>query len=338
MLTPAFVEVSHCPVCGSADGQTLNAPVMDPKPNFYVQALAAFTNMTVQAIASTIKQYKCRECLSVYLNPYFSPDILSDFHMAISPRHRLGWQNFEKQLLGQWGDVPKLSAIAKRLEDRHGPLRSYGEYACPFQGYLLATVPAQELVARLTNFELQRWSDRPGTPLPIRLVNRVQRTQARLFRALLTARRASRRVQATQALPSVGTSQRVLLVESSTQRWGLGCSKYGSCFECGASLLNCKVRFLDELAVDQEGRLDLVGCFNSLDHSTSPLRVVETLKKLARVIIVAGHLPDHAGYQHRFAFGTETIERIADRLGLGFEDITTEMWGPHAKMYATVLA
>ena len=79
---------------------------------------------------------------------------------------------------------------------------------------------------------------------------------------------------------------------------------------------------LDELAPNSA---DLVGIFNSLDHVENPVAVLRKCLEVAPNVVVAGHEPSRAKYQHAYAFDADTIRRLGERHSFTVTDLVGQM-------------
>lgn len=103
--------------------------------------------------------------------------------------------------------------------------------------------------------------------------------------------------------------------------WGSNCVRYGaSCRYFARTVLDAHVIPINE--ADRTGlpRFDLIGIFNSLDHTTFPMDVIRRCLGLAEHVLIVTHHATLAGKQHWFAFSDD----FAAWLGKSLEGITAE--------------
>jgi hypothetical protein len=280
---------------------------MNTKPDSYTERFADFVGTSHDHLVEGARQFVCTDCGTVFLDPYLGDTAQAMLYQLASPTHVSGWTEWEIAARTGQGP-PHMLQLAAQLEAQHGPIKHYVEVACPFSGMLLATAEPQNL---------RGW--KPSTAVSAKYdwrMTRMARLHSRLERLTLRAADvmlAVRRVLSKSARP-VGSGsrplgeRRTLALAPSLRRWNLGCSRYGSsCGQVAMQTLDCEVVLLDDMLPDSA---DMIGIFNSLDHVQNPLQLLRRCLEVAPRVVVGGHEPNRAKYQHPFALDAETLRRL----------------------------
>jgi hypothetical protein len=103
--------------------------------------------------------------------------------------------------------------------------------------------------------------------------------------------------------------------------------RYGSsCQYFAHTVLGAHVIPLGEAYQSGILHFDLIGIFNSLDHTVFPLDVIHKSLQLADHVLVVTHHARHAGKQHLYAFGDDFTGWLNRSLqGVSAEDLCSEM-------------
>lgn len=305
-----LVPVSKCPLCGSVRRQLASKNIMNTKPDSYTERFADYVGTPHDQLVADARQFVCEDCGTVYLDPYFTDASQAQLYQLASPTHISGWTEWEIAARTGQGR-PHMLQLATQLEAHHGPVGHYVEVACPFSGMLLAT--AEPTI-------LRSW--KPSSAVSVKpdwRMTRMARLHSGLERLMLRAVDvvlALRRISGKSAQP-VGkgsrplSGRRTLALSPSLRRWNLGCSRYGSsCGQVAMQTLDCEVALLSDLPSDSA---DMIGIFNSLDHVQDPLDVLLKCLTIAPRVVVGGHEPNRAKYQHPFALDAETLRRLGTK-------------------------
>ena len=302
--------VDSCPLCaGSAwSVQTQRMPVAED--NRYARELAELLGLSVRDLAASVTERTCSQCFSVFLSPYPTYDVQSRMYLSRSPAHALGWKNFEAALQG----VASRTDCLRLAQEMGVPLSAgplvIAEFGCPFYGpSLRESVLANRLDARFMRM-LDKPRSRDALSRPARLDAMMQRVAARFIALALWVRRRPRGKR-EEALTFPG--ERIMIVDESLLRWGRSCIRYGyNCAAVASEALEMKVLTIDQLS-RQRRRVDLSIVFNVIDHCDRPLEVLDVLAESSRLLMLAGHLPEQAALQHRFAMTEATAQFLARR-------------------------
>jgi hypothetical protein len=73
-----------------------------------------------------------------------------------------------------------------------------------------------------------------------------------------------------------------------------------------------------------QGRFDVLGFFNTLDHQDRPLAALDRAVAAARAVVVETHPDEEAGRQHLFVINAAIVRTCADR-GWFVEDFSDEI-------------
>lgn len=334
--TIALVPTERCPVCGAADREAADG--MSTGGTVYLRHAAAPLGLSVHQLIDRVHVYRCLSCGGYFCDPWLSPELASHLFCAGAPDHIAGWAGFEQWLRGASGDVVSarnrrlLSAVTRRI----GPVSTYAEFGCPFQGFLLHFRGSETTSSeRLESFSLAL--HRPGDPRWTRLA-RIDHLFRRISSAAIMVvlrgtavldsmlgRRTADAPIASDRTPAV-PSRRYLLTEDTSKGWGSNCVRYGAtCQYFAHAVLGADALPLDEVQAGS-ARFDLIAVFNSLDHSTFPVEVLRKALILSNHVLVVTHDASHAGRQHLYAFGERFGAWLTGALaGVSVEDLRSEV-------------
>lgn len=328
MSTVALVPTATCPVCGGTEREPSDQ--MSRGGTQYLKHAAGPLGLSVEELINRAQVYRCSSCRSVFCDPWLSTELASSLFCAGSPEHQAGWTEVEswlRNIEGRFGvRNHRLYAAVTR---RTGVLRSYAEFGCPFQGFLIQMRAREsDRGARVRSFAkaLRRDTDKRWSRLT-RVYNFLEGLSRRFLVSALRIQALvdglARREQAftasepTSPLPE----HRYLLTQDTTKGWGSNCVRYGAtCQYFAHTLLDASVIPVEEARRGQTPRFDLVGVFNSLDHTTFPLDVLRTLLDMTGHVLLVTHRAGLAGKQHLYAFDDD----FAAWLGQSFEGVSVE--------------
>jgi hypothetical protein len=313
-----LVEIAHCPVCGGAAREASSGMAARKTTGYhYLKHAAAHLGVSVEEFSERAKEYRCSACGTLYCDPWMSPALAASVFCAGAPDHIAGWSSFE-----HWLSSPNLNGVEKRnlslfqiLTARIGPIDSYGEFGCPFQGFLLLFKGARSapsarigLFAQAANRRVDaRWTK------VTRLYHATERWCGRLVVAYYKLRLVKENARfktgdnaKLEAQPMSLPGQRWLLTQDTSRGWGSNCVRYGgSCRYFAHTVLDADVAPFDEICKNHVKRFHLIGIFNSLDHTSFPLEVIRHALKLANHVLIVTHRAAQAGRQHLLAFGDD---------------------------------
>lgn len=338
-----LLAFKKCPICGGIARMSATDGMARFKKDLgfhYLKHAASALDCTVEQLVNIAQVYRCETCDTYYCDPWVSQEVASHVFTVGSPDHIAGWGNFEHWLSSNHPNSTqsRVQKLHEVLEKKMGAVSSYAEFGCPFQGFLLLYKGAEvDPAGRIASFARAmageadpRWAK----------VARLYRAVTRLANSLVVAYHKTRlfkesrgtQLVKTVALPRLPI-RRLLLTQDTTRAWGNNCVRYGgSCRYYSAQVLGADVlpfiEMVDEVVQEKHTPVDLLGIFNSLDHTKNPLQVIQHGLKLARHIVIATHHASHAGKQHQYAFGEKFPEWLATVLGgVTVEDITHEVIG-----------
>lgn len=289
----------------------------------YLQHPAAILGLDTTELVTLMNVYECVRCGTYYIDPWLSPHLAASIFVTSSPDHIAGWSAFQ-----QWIEHDSSMDLERELPsniyvDLHrqlGGINSYAEFGCPFQGYFTRLLPIDKETRPVDRFAHSLTLRKLDTrwPTMIRIHHALNRIKNVIFVIGLKTLRLKRSIR--RVMPSVLNidlpTRRVLLTEDSHLRWGANCTQFGqSCRFFASSSLGVDVMPLDVAIKHSAERFDLIGIFNSLDHSPEPLQVLQKCLTISHNVVVAGHRHHIAARQHPFAFGESTMERLAMLIG-----------------------
>lgn len=333
-----FIQVDHCPVCGSTDRVLTPEGMARFKKDqgfHYLKHAAQLMELSVAQLVDVINVFQCNNCHSYYCDPWLSPEIASYVFTQGAPDHIAGWGNFEhwvSSTVPNKGGQDNLK-LFQCLEKKIGAISSYAELGCPFQGFLLLyRTQEQNVATRIQQFSeaIQRQTDVRWSRmmrwyyLASQCANKliVGYHRMRAFKELIKSQHKSHSSIVATTIPK----QRFLLTQDTARGWGNNCVRYGgSCRYYASKVLGANVLPFAEIIENANTQekpfpVDLLGIFNSLDHMNDPVGVLRKGLKIARHIIIVTHHAAHAGKQHQYAFD----EKFAQWLNHNLSDVVVE--------------
>jgi|CXWL01.1.fsa_nt_gi hypothetical protein len=341
-----LIAVNNCPVCGSSQRITATDGMARFKKDIgfhYLKHAAARLDVTVEQLVDTAKVFQCSSCHTFYCDPWISPVVASQVFTAGAPDHIAGWGNFEHWISSSNLNSVELANLAlyRQIEKKIGRLSSYAEFGCPFQGFLLLFKAREEDPAgrmKLFAQAMRREPDVRWTKMT-RLHHAATQWANRLvmgyhhIRAFKETLRAGKNSISPEGNVGSLPASRFLLTQDTTRAWGNNCVRYGgSCRYYAGQVLNADVLPFEEAAKEvargDRERFDLLGMFNSLDHTSDPVGVIRNGLTMARHIVVATHHASYAGKQHQYAFDERFPQWLSAMLeNAVVEDITDVVIG-----------
>jgi hypothetical protein len=341
--TSRLVRTSRCPICGSGQFEASDGMATgrdgDLQGIHYIKHGAAALGMSVEQFVEHATTYRCLSCRNYFCDPWFSPELAASLFCVDAPDHLFAWGAFENWLHRRPPGETRNERLYMTVRERIGPIASYAEFACPFQGFLM-TWRGHEMppARRLDTFSaaLRRPPDVRWSRIS-RVYNALQRGSGRIAVLALRARgllvklsmglRGSRG-KSSERMSDVGSlpQRRYLLTRDTSIGWGSNCVRFGgSCRYFASTVLGASVLPMHEARSVAAARFDLIGVFNSLDHTAAPLEVIRELLQLSKHVLLVTHYAKHAGKQHWFAFSDDFSSWLREALpGVAVEDLVAE--------------
>lgn len=317
MMDANFQDNLSCPVCHEK-ANILEIDIFSPD-NFYLEVARTAYRLPVDVFESQLKTFKCRECGSIFCNPWFSRKTSFEVFNLVYPQHNRGWEVLYDWLDGK--EKQSYKALFYQVEQHIGTIASYGELNCPFQGNLLwmgeALLP--KVASRRKSFR---------DLVAISRVNRLEYWM-RKFRGLvfkinkIRLKEIAKHFNKAEYNHDLKIPQRRLLITTeSTKFWGQGCFANGiSCRALASAMLDIEVAPLWSLTANE--KLDCIGVFNVLDHLDNPLETLFKLLEISRFVILVNHAQEQITKQHHFVLRFDFILFLESK-NLKVIDITKE--------------
>jgi len=287
----------------------------------YAEVLQAQMGPKWDEITSRMRAWRCERCGLLYRHPYFDASELSKLFLDGTPMHKMGWRNLSGALqygprAGYCAPLQLWDELARRL----GPIRSYAEFGCPFQGFVVARAATRQSRVRLRRRLLGSWRqpylDREGgrSALAHALANRAQ-----MPRGLRAPTGALQHIDVGR-----GSEATYVVMDSTMTRWGVGCVQYGNtCWQLGGQIEDVQVLGMRDLEESRGGaRVSLLGFFDTLDHTYDLATTISWGFEIADAVLVVNHTSSEAARQHRIGLTHEALRYISEsRPGWSWTDL-----------------
>lgn len=343
MMKPEiFQGQAVCPMCGSSGrSRAEDGLARDKKPSYLV-ALASSLQIPYDEVVGTLRDWKCESCSCVYLDPSLSHAVVSRLYHEVAPIHNAGWSAFTQKLLGEPAGEKYLDVLRNCLVKESIQFARYLEVGCPFSGFSLALAGRDQVRQEFpkTFVDQNRYPDAQMRRI-LRHGVRIQRVLKRIvavyFQFWLWLHDRRRAVVEEAEVHVTAASELSFLSEFSGNRWSVDCRAFGSsCVNMARSTLGASVISLGQLRSLPNSYFELAGIFNSLDHSDSPIELLDLVARKSRYVLVTVHTLKDAHLQHRFAFSSDTIPRVCSQLGLRCRSLSDEL-GKYAEVWMAYL-
>lgn len=348
-----LIETKNCPVCGGKDREKANG--MSPKTGYhYLKHAASSLQISFENLIESMQVNKCKDCGSYFCDPWFSPELASALFCASAPDHIAGWGSFEHWLHPRRSlnrDQARNQRLYSIVTERIGPISSYAEFGCPFQGFLLQLKEEETNASERVNLFSRALYREPDVRWT--MITRIYHNAQRLCNILVVLYLRIRLVLAALPRPTKAKGRqgnegilvpspprlRYLLTEDTTKGWGSNCVRYGaSCRYFANMTLGASVIPLNEIQPNGFPRFDLIGIFNSLDHTTYPLDVIRKSLEHSERVLVVTHKASQAGKQHLYAFGDDFTNWLNKTLkGITAEDLQNDLDEELHRDYSCIL-
>ncbi len=307
-----------CPVCESADVARSEINSLEFADNFYLQALRSDLGMPLEVIRDSTVVYECKQCATIYCDPWLRYELASDVYNVVYGQHNRGWDALFGWVAGK--PIQYYGSIYETIQERVGGIYSYGEFICPFQGNLfcmrdleLGEVTKEELFDVSKQYLTARQQDSAMSSDPAckkaLLANRAESAISKL-------RELNRKLRPSSV-------DRYLLYSATSLCWGHNCIGGGaSCKSLASVMLNARVLTVLE-AQKQKLTLDLMGVYNTLDHVTDPLSTLDNLLAMARYVLLINHAQPIITKQHHFVLRPGLSKFLRERR-IVVEDLKNE--------------
>lgn len=332
MMKPEiFQRQAVCPVCGSVSrSRAEDGLARDKKPS-YLLALAGNLKIPYDEVVGPLRDWKCESCTCVYLDPSLSHAAASRLYHEVAPIHNAGWSAFTQKLLGEPAGEKYLDVLKNCLVKESIRFDKYLEVGCPFSGLSLALVGRDQVRQEFpkTFVDQNRYPDATMRRIlrhGVRIQRVLKRIAAVYFQIWLWLHDRRRAVVAETEVPVTAARELSFLAEFSCNRWSVDCRAFGSsCVNMARNTLGTSLISIGQLRSLPNSYFELAGIFNSLDHSDSPIELLDLVARKSRYVLVTVHTLKDAHLQHRFAFSSATIPRVCSQLGLRCRDLSDEL-------------
>jgi len=307
-----------CPVCHSNEASLCEKNKNNHTTNFYIEAIEEALNLDKKEVKEKIKAYSCKQCGTIFCNPWFNSQTSFDIFQVIYGQHNRGWS----ALFG-WLDKKPIQDYWQIIdfgqERLNRKINSYAEYHCPFQGNFFQ-FREQELPLEILPEYYQKCHDLitascPGKELNNDISKKSNHIQTRRSKAL-------KDLSKLDELEKPVTVKRFLALETSVRFWDASCSSDGvNCKPLASKLLNVNVLPFLEFK-KQSQKVDIFAFINTLDHSHDPMKLIRQALEFSELVFVVNHAQDIISKQHKFLFQSEFVDFLDKQPDLTVEDLT----------------
>ena len=235
------------------------------------------------------------KCTSVFCDPWLKYEIASEVFNVVYGQHNRGWD----ALYGWLNDNPVQSfrSVLDLALTHTGPIKTYGEYICPFMGNLMSfrdeelnSTNKSDLYTASTNYISSRHQN---AELSADQTNKPKILQERSSSTL-------QQLKILQSNIKPISLKRYVLHDATSLCWGHGCVSDGvNCKSLTAPLLGANLLTTQE-ALRQNLQLDFVCIINTLDHVVNPLETLKNLLTISTHVLLINHAQPIISKQHHF--------------------------------------
>jgi hypothetical protein len=316
-----------CPVCETPTLQNFEAPDAFGflGAEYYLQAVARSSKSTVEDLSKLFRPYLCSHCGANYLDPWLTIAGRNEVFISGHPVHNVGWRNLQQ--LVERNLVPSLVLspieIIRSASALIGPINSYVELGCPFQGLLVHMAPEESLTewsAKQTTFTSMNRTEYNRFLLPMRIYMFLAKQSSNLARLIMRTLRVRDKVRGRwikrRDLADNSFPEKFFVPLQSSKFWGLNCSMYGdSCVSTSRTALDAEtLSYQTFVSSEVRNKFDLIGLFNVLDHQDNPIDLMRVCLAKAKAVVVLGHdLP--FARQHHFGLGKTFFDNLERTVG-----------------------
>ena len=324
---PLIASTDMCPVCKTPTLQNSEAPdAFDfHGAQYYLQAVARSSKLTVEDLSKLFSSYRCSHCGANYLDPWLTIAGRNEVFISGHSIHNAGWRNLQQ--LVERNLVPSLVLSPIEIIDSAsafiGPISSYVELGCPFQGLLVHMAPEESLVkwsAKQTTFTSMNRTEYNRFLLPMRIFMFWSKQTSNFARFVTRTLRVRDKVRGRwikrRDLAFNSFPEKFFVPLQSSKFWGLNCSMYGdSCVSTSRTALDAEtLSYQTFVSSEVHNKFDLIGLFNVLDHQDNPLDLIRVCLAKAKAVVVLGHDFPFTR-QHHFGLGRTFFDNLERTVG-----------------------
>lgn len=288
-----LIQSSHCPICSSSNKLKIKDHL--PTNNRYFQSILDHLDISFDELVNKFELVECVDCKIIYYENYLTPDLSNKLYNNLSPVHNLGWYIFNKLISGE--DIKNEKTVIQcenvyhYLKKNNIKYNNYAELNCPFMGLIPLFMHTDDMkkIRRRYNRIISKNSHKSFS-------NQFNENLSKLRSDIKNAIKPQKKMMQNFNNPDSIT----LFKDSTSNGWDYGCTSGGiNCKHLVSNIFDVKLSSFDnDLTDKEEDQFDLIFLSHTLDHCSSPLKILQRSMELSQNIIIITH-DINGGPQHK---------------------------------------
>jgi hypothetical protein len=294
-LESLLKDYPRCPICEGSDREA--SPFPNEEVGFYVTQFLSFLAVEPETVLPRLKLGRCRDCGTLWYDPWFAPSVIASAYTYVTGRHKLGWATLRAWLEGLDRNYVQVQPnILALLRDVTSGLSTYAEVNCPFAGVFTPILQ-----------DLRPKDGRKLVSDRVRLLSMMYANPT--FKTGYSQAGDLRRT----VIGKLEDTSRYLIEEPSEICWNRSCTFSGAnCVSVAKDTLVDRVATFEQLSAAGTV-IDAIGFFNTFDHFLDPIQVLEKALRVGRYVFLDLHAYKWIDSQHHFNIGDRIVEHLKSR-------------------------
>lgn len=315
-----------CPFCNHNEAKILSQRI---DINFGYNYLKYIKDdNSFQEWLKEVNLVQCKKCKTIHTSPRINRKLVERVYSKSKSSHDMGWNAIERSQIASLEEhqyykyiynlVNKEIEKIKKNEDNK--IIQIGEFGCPFTGYAMAKLWADNKTLRL------RYNDEPSS-----YQGKIFSFLVNIIYFLITILWKLRDKRIKKQKNIFVNIKNTFITEYSYAFWLGNCARYGK------SCINLSKEFLfDEISsynyiLQSEEKFDFLIIANSIDHYLNGFEIIKRICKKTKNLIIIGHSDNHFSAQHLFSMPIETMNWIGEEITKNYPFCKFEIINFHVK-------
>jgi hypothetical protein len=306
-----------CPNCKSANTKKTNN-YFSSNPSEGLAYLSTFlkTPKDIADFRQSQTEYYCSDCKIGFLSPWLVMEDRNEIYNKQKRVHNSGWVSLENATVGrsrlklQQVSYELLCSAIERMSNKGLSVLNYAEFNCPFSGPRIFSFSKDDSFSRKLSTFNKSVVVGNKTSISSSVEYLLLRVYLLFFSILMTFRyfrlRFNESREVFKSFKFISNAD--LIISNSSCFWSGNCVRFNnSCSGLSNSLL-----FKEVLSIESCNKTyDLIFASNVMDHVDNPTRIIESLMKIAKALVIQVHTKNSIGYQHLYALNTEFFANLS---------------------------